>query len=69
MCSWADLPSGAMGCGAYRCPPRHVAEEMRSVLMDEEFTGWFKEVIFAIYPAGRTGENNYRVFKKVFEES
>jgi hypothetical protein len=40
-----------MGCGAYWCPPGHVAEEMRAVLFNEEFVGWFKEVIFAVYPA------------------
>ena len=63
----ADMYSGAMGCGAYGCPPRDVAEEMKAVLFDEEFVGWFKEVIFAIYPAGRTGQRNYDVFKEVFE--
>ena len=63
----ADLYSGAMGCGAYGCPPRHVAEEMKAILFDEEFAGWFKEVIFAVYPAGRTGQTNYDVFKEVFK--
>lgn len=58
-----------MGCGAYGCPPRPVAEEMKEILFDEEFVGWFKEVIFAVYPAGRTGKNNYEVFKEVFEAS
>jgi len=58
---------GAMGCGAYGCPPRQVAEEMKAVLFDEEFVGWFKEVVFAVYPAGRTGKTNYDVFKQVFE--
>jgi len=60
------LVLGAMGCGAYGCPPQHVAEEMKAVLFDEEFAGWFKEVIFAVYPAGRTGKRNYDVFKEVF---
>jgi hypothetical protein len=40
---------------------------MRAILFDEEFVGWFKEVIFAVYPAGRTGRGNYDVFKKTFE--
>jgi len=61
------LVLGAMGCGVYGCPPRHVAEEMRAILFDQEFVGWFKEVIFAIYPAGRTGQINYDIFKEVFE--
>ena len=64
-----DLLSGAMGCGVYGCPPRQVAEEMKATLFDEEFVGWFKEVIFAVYPAGRTGKTNYTVFKEVFEVS
>ena len=55
-----------MGCGLYRCPPRQVAEEMKAILFDEEFAGWFKQVIFAI--SGRTGNTNY-VFKEVFEAS
>jgi len=61
------LVLGAMGCGAYHCPPRQVAEEMKSILFDEEFVGWFKEVVFAVYPAGRTGQMNYDIFKEVFE--
>jgi hypothetical protein len=56
-----------MGCGVYHCPPRQVAEEMKAILFEEEFVGWFKEVVFAVYPAGRTGEINYRTFKEVFE--
>ena len=62
-----DLYLGAMGCGAYGCPPRQVAEEMKAILFDEEFAGWFKEVVFAVYPAGRTGENNFKAFKEVFK--
>jgi len=61
-----DLHLGAMGCGVYGCPPQHVAEEMRAILFDEEFAGWFKEVISAVYPAGRTGMRNYDIFKEVF---
>lgn len=64
-----DIRVGAMGCGAYGCPPRHVAEEMKTILFDEEFIGWFKQVIFAVYPAGQTGKTNYDVFKEVFEAS
>ena len=57
-----------MGCGAYGCPPRPVAEEMKAILFEDEFSRWFnKEVIFAVYPAGRTGKTHYDVFKEVFE--
>lgn len=56
-----------MGCGVYGFPQCQVAEEMKAILFDEEFVGWFKEAIFAVYPSGRTGETNYDVFKEVFE--
>lgn len=65
----ADLHSGAMGCGTYGCPPRQVAEEMRAILFEEEFVGWFKEVNFAINSARRTGPTNYDIFKDIFEAS
>jgi len=58
-----------MGCGVYGCPPCQVAEEMKAILFDEEFVGWFKEVVFAVYPGGRTGSASYDVFKEVFEAS
>ena len=67
MWSETNLHVGAMGCGAYYCPPRQVAEEMKAILFDEEFVGWFKEVAFAVYPVGRTGKINYDVFKEVIE--
>ena len=44
-------------------------EEMEAILFDEEFVGWFKDVIFAVYPGGRTGKINYGIFKGVFEVS
>ena len=68
------LVLGAFGCGAYRCPPVTVAREMKTILREKEFTGWFEEVVFAIFgqepkPGGRpdTGFENYRIFKQVFE--
>ncbi|KAK1235936.1 hypothetical protein PQX77_000823 [Marasmius sp. AFHP31] len=51
---------GAMGCGVYRCPPRQVAEEMKSVLMEEEFRGWFRNVTFAIYSRHSEIMNTFR---------
>lgn len=38
---------GAFGCGAYGCPPYHVALLFRSVL-ENEYYGAFREVVFAI---------------------
>lgn len=60
------LVLGAFGCGAFGCPPRLVAREMRKVLEDEEFEGWFEVVVFAIYAAGPTGQENLQAFREVF---
>jgi len=63
------LVLGAMGCGAYRCPPRAVAEEMKKALEKHEFRGWFEYVGFAIYAAGAVGERNLEAFREVFESA
>jgi uncharacterized protein (TIGR02452 family) len=60
------LVLGALGCGAYRCPPALVAREMKGVLAEEEFRGWFERIVFAVYGKGPVGERNFRVFKQVF---
>lgn len=60
------LVSGAMGCGAYYCPPRQVAEEMRNILLEPEFKGWFQEIVFAVYAT--PGNPNFEVFSEVFED-
>lgn len=62
-----NLVLGAMGCGAYGCPPRAVAEEMKKALEQDEFSGWFENVVFAVYAAGRSGQRNLEVFQEVFE--
>jgi hypothetical protein len=56
-----------MGCGAYRCPPQLVADEMKAVLLDAEFKGWFKEVVFAVYSSASNGGSNFAVFEKAFK--
>lgn len=60
------LVLGALGCGAYRCPPQLVAREMKQVLEEEEFRGWFERVVFAVYGTGPVGKRNLEVFRKVF---
>jgi uncharacterized protein (TIGR02452 family) len=64
-----NLVLGAMGCGAYGCPPRAVAEEMKRALEMEEFEGWFEAVVFAVYAAGPSGQRNLDVFKEVFRQA
>jgi hypothetical protein len=56
-----------MGCGAYRCPPRLVAEEMKAALQEPEFKDWFRRVVFAIYSNPQNGPGNFDVFKEVFQ--
>lgn len=54
-----------MGCGAYQCPARQVAEEMKAILLEEEFAGRFAEVAFAVY-SGKYNEN-YEIFNEVLD--
>ncbi|KAF2822075.1 hypothetical protein CC86DRAFT_373269 [Ophiobolus disseminans] len=61
-----SLVLGAMGCGAYGCPPKLVAREMKGALELEEFDGWFEDVAFAVYAAGPSGERNLESFQEVF---
>ena len=63
----ATLVLGAMGCGAYGCPPHAVAREMKTALGKDEFEGWFDTVAFAVYAAGPSGRQNYEVFREVFD--
>ncbi|KAK7191458.1 hypothetical protein DPSP01_002941 [Paraphaeosphaeria sporulosa] len=62
------LVLGAMGCGAYHCPPHVVAEEMKKAIERDEFRGWFEDLPFAVYAAGPVGRQNFEVFEKVFKE-
>ncbi|KAF5376169.1 hypothetical protein D9757_009325 [Collybiopsis confluens] len=56
---------GAMGCGVYMCPPKSVAELMKSVLLEKEFEGWFTRIIFAILSPPTT-DSNFEIFRDVF---
>jgi hypothetical protein len=64
---------GAMGCGAYACPPRLVAEHMRSILLEPEFKGHFARVVFAVYSkAGGSSDSppsNFDIFSEVFSNT
>ncbi|KAF3048384.1 hypothetical protein E8E12_011750 [Didymella heteroderae] len=64
-----SLVLGAMGCGAYRCPPRAVAREMKMALDRDEFSGWFQTVAFAVYAAGPSGQQNFHIFQEAFSGS
>ncbi|RXW24393.1 hypothetical protein EST38_g1493 [Candolleomyces aberdarensis] len=63
---------GAMGCGAYACPPRLVADQMKSILLEPEFQGWFQKIIFAVYDKDGLGSaaypTNFAIFSDVFRD-
>jgi len=67
-----DLVLGAFGCGAFKNPPRHMAELFRETLSDPEFDGVFRSVVFAIlndHNAARphNPRGNYLPFKEVLD--
>ena len=61
-----NLVLAAMGCGAFKNPPRHVAELFREVLAGEEFRGRFEGIWFGVIE--RAGTGNYAIFKEVLDE-
>ncbi|KAI3598454.1 hypothetical protein WG66_000719 [Moniliophthora roreri] len=60
------LVLGAMGCGFYECPPEQVAREMKDVLLESEFRGWFKKIVFAVLNTANNGPRDFEVFKDTF---
>ncbi|KAJ4174479.1 hypothetical protein NW754_004897 [Fusarium falciforme] len=58
------LVLGALGCGAFRNPPKEVAHCWLEVLQEPEFQGgWWEEVWFAVFD--RRNEGNLEVFEEV----
>ena len=66
-----SLVLSAFGCGAYKTPPKHMAELFKEVFEEDEFKNHFKLIVFAIiedHNAGRghNPEGNLYPFFKVF---
>lgn len=58
------LVLGALGCGAFRNPPREVANCWLEVFAEQEFQGgWWDQVWFAVYDA--KNEGNFELFDEV----
>ncbi|KAJ3532536.1 hypothetical protein NM208_g8399 [Fusarium decemcellulare] len=58
------LVLGALGCGAFRNPPREVAHCWLEVLQESEFQGgWWEEVWFAVFD--KRNEGNLEVFEEI----
>lgn len=61
-----NLILGALGCGAFRNPPKHVAELFRLVLCEAEFSHAFQRITFAIKSDHNSnGSTNFNAFFKV----
>ncbi|CAF4470924.1 unnamed protein product, partial [Adineta steineri] len=60
------LVLSALGCGAFRNPPKHIATIFKSVI--DQYAGFFKSVYFAIIDDHNTGQDfnpngNYEPFR------
>lgn len=64
----SNLVLGALGCGAFHNPPRHVAELFRDVLSEKEFVGAFENICFAVKADHNSrGDSNYFAFRDVLD--
>ncbi|RGP78097.1 hypothetical protein FLONG3_3775 [Fusarium longipes] len=61
------LVLGALGCGAFRNPPREIARCWLEVLKETEFQGgWWEEVWFAVFDKRREG--NLEIFEEMLHD-
>ncbi len=60
------LVLSAFGCGAFRNPPRHMAELFRDELAAPEFRAAFGRVVFAIVEDHNSGGRNLAAFRDAF---
>lgn len=62
------LVLGALGCGAFKNPPKHVAQLFREVLEETEFVRSFEYIVFAIKcDHNDLGNSNYSAFTNEFK--
>lgn len=57
--------TGAFGCGAFKNNPKVVASVYKKIL--QEFDGYFKEIVFAIY-CNPQETQNFNAFKRILAE-
>lgn len=67
-----SLVLGALGCGAFRNPPRHVARLFHEVMDEPEFKNRYKKIVFAILDDHNAHqkhnmEGNFKPFAEEFE--
>lgn len=67
-CGQKNLVLGAIGCGAFHNPPKHVAELFREILCEHEFFGAFKKICFAVKTSHTSkGNTNFSAFKEILD--
>ncbi|KAI9371477.1 hypothetical protein BJX61DRAFT_28551 [Aspergillus egyptiacus] len=57
-----SLVLGALGCGAFMNPNEAVANCWVDVLLEQEFRGWFHQIVFAVLKDNTQGSDNFEVF-------
>lgn len=63
-----NLVLGAIGCGAFHNPPKHVAELFREILCEHEFFGAFQKICFAVKTSHTSkGNTNFSAFKEILD--
>lgn len=68
------LVLGAWGCGAFRCPPKHVARLFHEVLDEKEFKNKYRQITFAIIEdhnsrLSHNREGNLKPFQDEFSKN
>lgn len=68
-----SLILGALGCGAFQNPPRHIARLFHEVINEKEFANKYKHIVFAILEDHNSHKNhnvegNYLPFKLEFQQ-
>ncbi|KAL4933890.1 uncharacterized protein BDV17DRAFT_286695 [Aspergillus undulatus] len=56
---------GALGCGAFRNPNEEVANCWVEVLQEQEFRGWFNNLVFAVMQDKNQSPDNFTVFHDI----
>lgn len=59
---------GALGCGAFANPPKHIAELFKEVFDEQEFKHIFRRIFFVIKEDANSHGMNFQPFKDVFGE-
>lgn len=62
------LVLGALGCGAFGHPVDEVTDLWRDALEEEEFTGWFEQIIFAVIDRTKA-KPNLRAFQAALDNA